>query len=250
VSDEDIADFKTEMVKDGYSRNSVALYFRHLKAGFKRAVTWDIIEKTPFDRVENIRLNEARSENKRDRSIPLEYIRKLLEKMEEEQDSDFANYVRFLLYTGARRCEILYSRWEDIDLPQGKMIIYQEKNKKTLEIPINSSLLDVIRSMEIKDSGFVFQSKSKSKGAFKKDESWHKDFVSHHFRWYVDKLGLPSYTLHGLRHTFTNQLLQKGVPREFVHKLLGHSSERTTAENYDRTLPLHFRDQVELVTLD
>jgi len=105
--------------------------------------------------------------------------------------------------------------------------------------------------MEIKETGFVFQSKSKSKGAHKKDQSWHKSFVSHHFKAYINSLKMPDfYTLHSLRHTFTNQLLQKGVPREFVQKLLGHSSERTTAESYDHTLPLHFRDQVELMTLD
>ena len=93
--------------------------------------------------------------------------------------------------------------------------------------------------------------KDKSNPLFKEDRPWHRDSVSHWFQSYRDALGLPKhYSLHSLRHSFINTLIEKGIPREIVHKLVGHSSERTTADHYDHTLALHFREQAELVNLE
>lgn len=250
VTDEDIVSWKTHMLKKGYARTTVGIYFRHLKAAFSRATKWELIPTNPFDKVESVKQSTDRRK-KANKAMSNEEVRILLNAIDEAKDYDFGNYVRFLLYTGCRRTEVLNLRWEDIDLKRKQMKIYAEKTKRDLELPINSSLMEVIEDMEKKQKGFVFQSKSKRRGAYKKDQPWHKDFVSHHFKDYIDALELPKhYTLHSLRHTFTNRLLEQGVPREFVHKLLGHSSERTTAEHYDHTIALHFRDQVELAKFD
>ena len=37
---------------------------------------------------------------------------------------------------------------------------------------------------------------------------------------------------------------------DIVQKLLGHASSRTTSENYDHTIALHFRDQADLVDFE
>ena len=248
VTDEDIVEWKKDMLNQGKSRTTIGIYFRHLRAAFNRAVKWKFIEANPFLLVDEIK--EKRSENK-EKDMSIEEVRALLQAIDQVEDHEFGRYVRFLLYTGCRRNEMLFLKWEGIDLEQRKLKFYAEKTKRDMEIPINKALMRVIQGMEIKEDGYVFQTKSRNKGAHRKQQPWHEDFVSHHFKDYIRVLGLPEqYSLHSLRHTYSNSLLQKGVPLEIVQRLLGHSTVRTTADYYDSAMALHFRAQADLVDFE
>jgi integrase len=242
LTDENIVLWKTTMLHRGRSRTTVGIYFRHLRAAFNRAVKWKLTESNPFLLVEETK--DKGRKPKKDMSI--EEVRRLLSAIDETGDYKFGIYIKFLLYTGCRRTEVLYLKWEDIDLEQNKLLIYQEKTKRELEIPIIKALRRIIEEMEMQSSGFVFQTYSHSRGARRKKKPWNKDYVSHHFKGYIRALGLPAqYTLHSIRHTYTNLLLKKGVPLDIVQKLLGHTSVRTTGTHYDHTVALHFRDYAE-----
>lgn len=248
LTDEDIVSWKTVMLRQEKSRTTVAIYFRHLRAAFNRAVKWNLLSSNPFLLVQETKDKQQKGQSK---DMAYEEVRVLLKGIEKVGNIQFGNYIRFLLYTGCRRTEVLYLKWEDIDLEGRKMKIFAEKTNRELEIPISKALMQVIEGMEGKKEGYVFQTHSTRRGANKKEKPWHKDFPSHHFKAYIKALGLPEhYTLHSLRHTYTNYLLQRGVPLDIVQKLLGHSSVRTTADNYDHTLPLHFRAQADLVDFE
>ena len=248
LTDEDIVTWKQNLLSQGRSRATVGVYFRHLRAAFNRAVRWKMIESSPFLLVEDVKEKRGR---RKEKDMSNEEVRQLLKAMDQAEDFQFKNLVLLLLYTGCRRNECLFLRWENIDLENRILTVWAEKTKREMEIPINNALMKVIQSMERKEEGYVFQSRSMNKGAHKKDKPWNKDFVSHHFKDYIRVLGLSEeYSLHSLRHTFTNHLLQKGVPLERVQRLLGHSSVRTTAENYDHTIALHFRKESDLVNFE
>ena len=68
---------------------------------------------------------------------------------------------------------------------------------------------------------------------------------------YARKAGLPEhYTLHSLRHTYSDHLREKGVPIDIIQRLLGHSTPRTTWDHYDSSDALYFREQADLVDLE
>jgi integrase/recombinase XerD len=70
-----------------------------------------------------------------------------------------------------------------------------------------------------------------------KDVPLNKSYVTHRFKAYVRECGLSEeFHLHSLRHTYSTHLIQKGVPIDIVQKLLGHSSPKITADNYDHSV--------------
>ena len=154
ITDEVIVVWKKVMLEQGKSRTTVGIYFRHLRAAFNRAVKWKLIEANPFLLVDEIR--EKRS-NRKKKDMSSEEVRTVLQAIDQVEDHEFGKYVRFLLLTGCRRNEMLFLRWEGIDLERRNLNFYAEKTKREVEIPINKALMRVIRGMEIKEEGFVFR---------------------------------------------------------------------------------------------
>ena len=247
ITDDDVIKWKK---KYGASRTKTTLSMHHrsLRASFNKAVKWGMAEQNPFANVEVSKPNKP----EKTKDMTFDEVKKLLKKIKETGDTKFGIYVRFLLYTGCRRNEILFLRWEDINLDKKSLVVYQDKvGGRKLELPINKALQKVIDGMEFVKKGFVFQTNSNSRGAKFKEQPWHEDFVSRKFKKYIRDYGFPKhYTLHSLRHTFSTYLLEQGVPIDIIQKLLGHSSVRVTSENYDHSVALHFRAQMDLVDFE
>jgi len=190
-----------------------------------------------------------RQRNSKSKDMSHEEVQTLLKAIDEVGDTQFGHYIRFLLYTAARRNEILYLKREDLDLENLSLDIKAEKISNELTLPINNALKKVIDSMDLPGSGYIFQTRCNRTS--KKKIPWHPCSVTHQFKLYIRKANLPDhYSLHSLRHTYATFLRQKGVPLDIVQKLLGHSSPRTTSENYDHSIALHFREQANLVDFE
>jgi integrase len=247
ITDDDVIAWKRRLTGRGIAKATQAIYHRQLRAAFNRAIKWGFAVKNPFASVEVAKV--PRPEHTKDMS--LEEVQQLLKAVEEKGDHEFADYLRFLLYLGARRNEVLFLKWENLDLEEMTVRLYAQKTKRTLVLPINKALQRVIEEMEIVEEGFIFRTKSNSRGARKKGKPWHPDSVSHWFKKYVDGLGLPShYSLHSLRHTYATHLRSQGVPLDVVQKLLGHASPLTTDRNYDHSIAVHFRQFADLLDVD
>ena len=74
--------------------------------------------------------------------------------------------------------------------------------------------------------------------------SYSKDYVSHHFKKEVRKLGIRDARFHDLRRTFGLNLIKQGMSIYKVSKLLGHKSVRTTEEHYAPLLTIEIEDFV------
>ena len=246
VSDTDILKWKKILLDEGKARTTVAIYFRHLRASFNKAIKWKYFAGTnPFNEIEAIK--DTRTKEEKEKDLSETEVKLLLDAIDKNNDTAFGNYVRFLLYTGCRRNEILWLRWENLDLASKTMKVYQEKTKKTLVLPITAVLLGVIQRMGVKTEGYLFPAMRQRGEAKELAKPMNKDYVSHHFKQYITKLGLSGkYSLHSTRHTFTNVMLKKGVPLEIVHRMLGHSTIRVTQENYDNTRVVDFREANQL----
>lgn len=114
--------------------------------------------------------------------------------------------IKFALYTGCRREEIVKARYEHI---QGtKIMIYGKGNKERL-IPLLPGALELRQ-----DIGKIFPYK-------------HVSTVSNHFRAIVRACGVTA-RFHDLRHTAGTQMLAHGIDITIVKEILGHTDIRTT----------------------
>jgi integrase len=248
LNDDLVRKWKRAMIKEGKSATTLSMYHRQLRAAFQRAVKWKFIDSNPFDAVE---VSKGRQIVPGEKDMSIDEVRKLLATIDESGDERFGLYVRIVLYTGCRRNEILFLHWEDIDLVNRALKIKAEKTSKILLLPINKALYRIFEEIEIQNEGFVFQTKSNSRGAKNKSKPWHEDWATFRFKQFIEKAGLPDrYSLHSLRHTYATHLRQKEVPIDIVQKLLGHSSPRTTSDNYDHSVALHFRAQADLIDFE
>jgi integrase len=145
-----------------------------------------------------------------------------------------------LVFTGVRKGELLQIRWDDIDFKRNMIKIRADsslKNANSREIPINSQLLPILKSLK---------QNSKSEWVFvgPDGKSRMTTFDKSH-RTTREKAGMPNLTIHNFRHTFASLALQSGSDVGAVSKLLGHSSIRVTMEIYHHLNPDHARNVIE-----
>ena len=77
-----------------------------------------------------------------------------------------------------------------------------------------------------------------------------EDWVTHLFKRYVRKAGLPDDRVHfqSLRHTFASWLVQSGATLYEVQRLLGHSSSKVT-EIYSHLQPEQMHRTVDRISV-
>lgn len=198
-----------------YSIHSLNGELRNLRVLFNKALDYEIISKNPFKKIRYHRETEKEynviSEN--EINILLNNIR----------NSDLLNIVKFGLYTGCRREEIMTLEWNDIDF-QNKIIYirnkdnFTTKSKKIRQIKMNNEkLYELMTNLYNSKNRFVF---CKSNG-YKYDG----DYISKLFKKEVKRLGLsPKIHFHCIRHTHISMLLLKGANINLVSRYIGHSS--------------------------
>jgi integrase len=110
-------------------------------------------------------------------------------------------------------------KWSDVDVERGFITLLHPKGGKTITLPLNSMAIDVLKSIERKDSEYVFPGKTGEKLT---------DFSSSWRR--IKKLAkLPvEFRLHDLRHHYASVLVSGGIDIFTVSRLLSHKDVSTT----------------------
>ena len=137
--------------------------------------------------------------------------------------------MKFALFTGMRRSEILKLKWSDIDHKHGFIAFRVPKGGSDQRIPLNHSAREIIENQS-KTSDYIFPGRdggkliniNKAINGIKKAAGLPKDFHPHH----------------GLRHVFTSMLASSGqVDMYILQRLLTHKSPAMT-QRY-----AHLRDE-------
>jgi integrase len=160
----------------------------------------------------------------------LEQVRKLLVAAR----GDWRGAIMFAHHTGARLSDVAKMQWENIDLQQ-KLIRFtpiKTPDKKPLVIPLHRELERELLKRPGIGKAYLFPSLATVKG------TGGRHGLSGQFRAIMERAGVTgvirqrddgaravsSLSFHSLRHTFTSNLLNKGVPEETRMKLTGHST--------------------------
>jgi integrase len=190
---------------------------------FNLAVEWKWRPDNPARGVERYQ------EQKRERWLSDEELRRLCAVLDEHPNRRAANAVRLQLLTGARLGEVLTSRKEDFDLHRGIWTkpSHQTKQKRTEHLPLSAQALILVtliietRIIETSDAGSPFLFPGNRPGQPLREI---KKFWSAVMR----KAGIANYRRHDNRHTYASHLVSSGLSLEIVGRLLGHTTTTTT----------------------
>lgn len=131
------------------------------------------------------------------------------------------------LYTGARYCELVALRWEDVNLEARQLricraevrgVVGTTKSGQTRYVPISDQVLAVFDALP-RDATLVFHRNGRSVRYVCALEAL-RDACSH--------AGVRHSSWHTLRHTFASMLVQRRVPLVVIRDLLGHSTVKMT----------------------
>jgi len=137
----------------------------------------------------------------------------------EIQDGDFNSFVKFAYYTGARSGEI--RNIQPDNLTERSLVAFGKTGRRIIKISTQA--------------GTIIANQSPL-------WSYSKDYVSHHFKIEVRKLGIKDARFHDLRRTFGLNLIKQGMSIYKVSKLLGHKSVRTTEQHYAPLLTVEIEE--------
>jgi integrase len=164
--------------------------------------------------------------------------------------------IRLAAAIGARRGELLASRWSDLDWEMNRIRIeralYQVKGEigikptKTRQIRVVSIPLSLIEYLKLHR-----EAQEKDRTLFGPDYRTDLDLIfadpSGNFLLpssitraavrLAKKAGLAGVGIHSLRHTHASTLIHAGVPITNVSKRLGHRDAYTTAKIYAHAIP-------------
>ncbi len=127
--------------------------------------------------------------------------------------------LRLLLLTGARLDEILSLKWSYLDLDDNLANLPDSKTGfKVLHLPLPA--VELLRSLPVFDSEYVFPSDSKSGHLTSLRKPWAAVCA------YAK---LSGWRLHDLRHAFASAAVNSGASLPMIGALLGHKNTSTTA---------------------
>jgi integrase len=214
ISPIDIERMKKELRDGGYAGQTVKHQLAILRRLFNLAKRWGIYSgENPMDRVEMPKIDNQITEFLKDVEI-----NRLFEVLEEWPCKESSALIKFALFSGLRKGEILRLTWEDVNFEQGMVTLRKPKGGRTLTIPISSQALGVLKVLS-PTSPYIFPGPGGGqKSSFR--GPWYK---------IRQAAGLPdNFRFHGLRHTYASTLVSNGVELLIVQKLLTHKSPGMT----------------------
>ena len=187
-----------------------------LSSVLMRAVDLELIERNPARGIKKFYEGESR-----DRFLSDSELKRFFAALRSHLDTPQGKAIFLMIATGARRGEILGSRWEDFDGDSKALYIPDPKNRKPRYLALNSQAYGLLCEMEKtrSSSPFIFPSNS-SKG--------HLLETRRTFARIIKEAGIDDFRGHDLRRTNASILINGGAGLADVREALGHSNVQTT----------------------
>ena len=238
----DLEKWQNELIKKGYSQNTLTRYKSIFFAIMEKAYKNDIIENNPFKKAEQPKQKKSNIEN------ILEDDKKISPFTEDELNIMFSftgymgYYIYFAVYTGMRPSEILALNWTDIDFENKRIAVFKslldgEINKtKTVS---STRYVDLLPNLETKLLQWKKECNSKT---ILFPNKYGERFYSHAgvsktFKEKLQKNNIKYRYLYQLRHTFASRYISRlsdGVNILWVSRMLGHKDVSVTLNTYTK----------------
>ena len=220
MNERDVAAFVEQMKARGYAIGTCNRALVLLRYGFELAVRWREFgpECNPMRLYKNL-VND----NKIEHFLSQKQTQALLLEVRKSENEMLPWIVLYLLYTGARKREVLDAKWADVDLEQRSWRIPKTKSGKVRHVPLSAGAVQVLTAVKEKygHHAFTFIFPNEKTGL---------PFVSIFYSWDAarQRAGLDYVRIHDLRHSFASFLVNAGRSLYEVQEILGHADSRTT----------------------
>jgi integrase len=228
-----IVAYKGKRYADGVAPATINRELACMKKAFNLAIReWEWCRENPVARV-----SMEQERNRRDRWLSTGEEERLLQVARPW----LKDIILFALNTGMRMGEIRELTWEGVDLFRKTVTVFRSKNGELRTIPMNSLVLDVLKSkakVRSVKSDYVFPSETYT---LLDDSHLRRAFRG------AMRLGrIENFHFHDLRHTFATRLVQSGIDLYKVQCLLGHKSPIMT-QRYAHHYPESLREGVDIL---
>ncbi len=132
--------------------------------------------------------------------------------------------ILMLLYgSGLRVGEVVRLKWQDVDMVEKTVFIHNGKNYKDRYTILSDKSMTILQkySPDHKPTDWVFESPD---GGHYSERSVQQFFSEALAKARIDR----QVNTHSLRHAFATQLLKANTDLDFVRKVMGHASIKTT----------------------
>jgi len=229
--------FKKYLLEDAIHRarkkikkNTAIAYYSKFRAIYKKAISEGIIEKNPFNQVDNIKPVEVKKSK-----LTIEDILAL--KKTPIDDNVIKVGFLFMFYTGLRFSDAIKLKYKDLEYDKnyGHFIeIVQQKTDKIVRIPINDNTIKLIGEPNLQNlDDFILEGLK------------YSDYNNMKLQRWVYEAGIiKKVTWHIARHSFGQILHDHGVDIATIANLMGDTI-KTVIQNYVKVSEKSKRDAIE-----
>lgn len=249
VTDDDLVDFRDELIADGMAQTTTNHYLNDIRAAFHRA-----IRKGNKDKIRKAEENPASQVD----FFPATTLSRCLNEDEKIRllsacvDQDLYDLVSVALFTGMRESEIFELSWsKNISFPLNDIYLpwHKTKEDKDKHMPMFDEVRKILERRRTANpaSDWVFPSENGEQG------TWSGAIAAGgSYRWkYWQALKtaniLDTTKFHLLRHTFASDMLMAGVDIKTVAQFLGHTTTKMLETRYAHILRKHLNASIQLV---
>jgi integrase len=136
----------------------------------------------------------------------------------------WADFLKILILTGARRAALCSMRWDDLDLDAGVWVVpaIWSKNRREMAVPLTKAAVDVLQRR--------FKTRSPSRWVWPSANANEGHVVNPERPWraFLKAAGIDRHiSLHDVRRTLGSNLAKSGAPSATISKALGHVSPQS-----------------------
>lgn len=195
------------------ANGTVVRYMASLSHAFSLAVKdWQWVDDSPLRKV-----SKPKEPRGRERFLSDDERTALLQACKASTSRFLYTVVVLALSTGMRRGEIMGLRWNQIDIPRGRILLYETKNNTSRAVPLAGLALTLMSGL-IKvrriDTDLVFYGEAGSKPV-----DLTKPWTTA-----LGKANLTNFRFHDLRHSAASYLAMNGATTIEIAAILGHKT--------------------------
>lgn len=217
ITQEEVIAYHQNRRASGYAPATANRFVILLRYMYNLAKKWQIpgAEQNPGVGVPLFETN-----NKRERYLTTEETQRLIQIIQDSENSQLKYIVPLLLLLGCRKRELLDAKWDQFDLDRRLWRIPLCKSGKARHVPISDGVLHLLSQMPRWEGCPYLVPNPKTK----------QPYASVYFSWNTARklAGMPELRMHDLRHSTASFLVNSGRSLYEVQRILGHSQIQTT----------------------
>lgn len=217
ITAKDIAQWLAEKRATGLAPATVEKIRIVFNRSFELALRWG----TPGVTVNPVRgIARPKFDNARNRYLTADELAKLLKAAEGSANTQLRSIIALLLYTGARKNELLKARWADVDLERKTWFIPVTKTGKPRHVPLSQAAIDVLEKLPRWPKCPWVIPNPGTREPFTD--------IKHPWQTARDAADLGDLHIHDLRHSAASFMVNAGIDLFAVGRILGHADHQST----------------------